>query len=102
MPIYQYTVETSDFPEFELCTGVYKKSDNDRESISDSVLGYMSITMRTNEGTYLLTEEIMETRDFKYFDGTYVDTGIESPYHGPTVGILFIEKRMPIYIIKRS
>ena len=99
--IYQYTVETSDFPEFEFCTGVYKKSDNDRESISDDILGYYIITMRTNEGTYLLTEEIIETREFKYFDGTYVETSIMSSYHGPTVGVLIIEKRMPIYIIKR-
>ena len=60
------------------------------------------ITMRTNEGTYLLTEEIMETREFKYFDGAYVDTSIMSSYHGPTIGLLVIEKRMPIYIIKKS
>lgn len=102
LDLYQYTVETSDFPEFEFCTGTYKKSDTVRENISDLITSREYITMRTNEGTYLLTEDTIDTCEIKYFDGTYVDTTLLSSYHLGTIGALIIVKRMPIYIIKKS
>ena len=102
MDLYQYTVERSDFPEFEFCTGTYKKADDERESISDFITSQQYITMRTNEGTYILTEDTIYTCEIKYFDGTDVETQLMTSYLYGTVGILIIEKRMPIYIIKRS